>query len=186
MGKSLLNLKRKEIRKIISYTNEEGIIEEIKIFNPSPKVQDEIKETLLSYSSKSKGKLKLNIPSEVVISEIITKVTDLEIPKDAKEEDIIEVIQDPSIPLQKVMAEVITLLVDLGEIGIKFIAFMDNVTKLTGITDEEMAKLIASESKKEVKPKEKAKPKKAKKKTTKKEDNVVELKDKEVKEDEKI
>ena len=187
MGKNLLNLKRKEIRKIVSYTNEEGKLEEIKIFNPNPTVQDEIKNVILSYSEKTKGNLSVNIPPVIVVSEIITKVTDLEIPKGTKEEDIVEVMNDPSIPLQKVMGEVLLLILELGEIGITFLTFMDNVDKLTGISDADLNKLIKESEKKNIKPKEKAKPRKAKKTTKKEEEKVIDLEDKkEVKKDEEV
>ncbi|WP_125154441.1 hypothetical protein [Clostridium rectalis] len=143
MSVILENLGFNPIKEIIKFRDNEGVEQTITIYNPNEEKQKEIQSVLLQYTD-VKNK-KLVVPPIVTIKEIISRLTDIKIPKDEK--IINKIFANPSLVLQKTMVSVIEIIGEIQEVNLRLLNVLDKLYGLSNLSNDEIVELLSKQDK---------------------------------------
>lgn len=140
MGVKLGKLKRTGVRRIVKFTDEYDNTQEIKIFEPDEELTEKLSEVLLRHSDVNSDEIKIKLPQNVVITEFLKVLTDIELPE--SQEDINEVIENPCLPFQKVLTEIVSMVTELMEVNIKTLKTLNRMSDVGDMSQEEALGLV--------------------------------------------
>jgi hypothetical protein len=143
MGVKLGSLKKTGVRKVIKFTDENDNPQKITIFDPDEDATEKLSAVLLVHSDITSEKININLPSNVVISEFLKVLTDIELPE--SQEEIDEALENPNMVFQKVLTEIIAMIVELMEVNVKTFQTFNKMNEMSDIPQEEMLELVKTQ-----------------------------------------